>query len=66
MCALSHCIREKPDWWKKVKDGIFVEKWRREALQREEEEDLREPGRKLTPTMVSPLLLSMKGFSGQN
>ena len=37
MCALSHHIREKPNWWEKVKDEAIVEKWREEALQQEEE-----------------------------
>jgi len=53
MCALSHRIREKPNWWEEVKDKVVVEKWREEALQHEEEEgDPNRPLRKLTPTMV--------------
>jgi len=51
MCALSHHIREKPNWWEKVKDQVIVEKWREEALQQEEAGEL-PPSRKLTPTMV--------------
>ena len=51
MCALSHRIREKPDWWEKMKDKAVVKKWREEALQREEEID-EALSRKLTPTMV--------------
>jgi len=51
MCALSHRIREKPNWWERVKDEVVVEKWREEVLQQEEGVD-KEPGRKLTPAMV--------------
>jgi len=51
MCALSHHIREKPNWWEKVKDQAIVEKWREESLQQEEEGE-QPPSRKLTPTMV--------------
>lgn len=50
MCALSNCIREKPDWWEKIKDDTIVEKWREEALEQAEEND--EPGWDLTPGMV--------------
>ena len=35
MCALSHRIREEPNWWEKLKDKTVVEKWREEALQQE-------------------------------
>jgi len=54
MCALSNRIREKSNWWEKVKDGVIVEKWRKEAIQQEEEDDPKEDGirRKLTPAMV--------------
>jgi len=51
MCALSHTIREKPNWWEKMKDEVIVEKWRGEALQ-EEKEGEESPTMKLTPTMV--------------
>lgn len=51
MCALSHRIREQPGWWEKVKDKAAVRKWREEALQEEEENDVA-PSWKLTPTMV--------------
>ena len=53
MCALSHRIREKPNWWEKVKDKATVEEWREEALQEEEEDD-GAPSWNLTPAMVSP------------
>ena len=54
MCALSHHIREKAHWWKKVKDQVVVEKWREDLLRREEEIDSKETRilRKLTPAMV--------------
>ena len=56
MCALSTHIREKPNWWEKVKDEVIVEKWRGEALRQEEEDD-EEPSWKLTPTLVRPRYL---------
>ena len=37
MCALSHHIREKPNWWEKLKDEAIVEKWKEEVLQQQEE-----------------------------
>ena len=50
MCALSSHIREKPNWWEKVKDETIVERWRGEALQ----EDVNErPEWKLTSGMVN-------------
>jgi len=51
MCALSHHIREKPNWWEKAKDEVIVEKWRGEALQQEEEKG-ETPSRRLTTVMV--------------
>lgn len=51
MCALSNRIREKSNWWEKVKDETIVEKWREEALQ--QAEDCEQPEWKLTPGMVS-------------
>ena len=38
MCALSNAIREKPNWWEKIKDPALAEKWRREALDQQEDE----------------------------
>jgi len=38
MCALSNGIREKPDWWEKIKDPALVEKWKREALNQQKDE----------------------------
>ena len=37
MCTLSHYIREKPNWWEKLKDEAIVEKWKEEVLQQQEE-----------------------------
>lgn len=50
MCALSHHIRKKPDWWEKINDDTIVEKWRGEALQQAMDDD--QPEWKLTPGMV--------------
>ena len=38
MCALSNAIREKPNWWEKIKDPVLVEKWKQEALDQQEQE----------------------------
>ena len=38
MCALSNAIREKPNWWEKIKDPALVEKWKQEALDQQEAE----------------------------
>ena len=38
MCALSNAIREKPNWWEKIKDPALVEKWKQEALAQQEDE----------------------------
>jgi len=50
MCALSNHIREKPNWWEKVKDEIIVERWRKEALQENVDE---RPEWRLTSGMVN-------------
>ena len=47
MCALSHHIREKPNWWEKVKDKAIVEKWREDVLEQEGDEV---PSGELTPS----------------
>ena len=53
MCALSHHIREQPNWWEKVKDETIIQKWRKEAPgQVEEDDDVKAFPRKLTPAMV--------------
>jgi len=52
MCALSNRIREKSNWWEKVKDETVVERWREEVLQQVGDDE--RPERKLTPGMVSP------------
>ena len=56
MCALSNQIREKPNWWEKVKDEVIAGKWREEALQ-QAEQDGGASSWKLTPTMVNPFYL---------
>ena len=55
MCALSHRIREQPNWWESLKDEAIVEKWREEALRQAEEEGVA-PSKKLTPAMVRVVL----------
>ena len=56
MCAHSHHIREKHNWWEKVKDEAIVGRWREEALQRAKDDsnDDEKPEWKLTPAMVRP------------
>lgn len=51
MCALSNRIREKPDWWEKIKDETIVGKWREEALEQGKDED--NPEWSLAPEMVN-------------
>ena len=51
MCALSNRIREKPNWWEKMKDEAIMERWREEALQQARGDERREW--KLTPGMVN-------------
>ena len=52
MCALSNQIREKANWREEMKYEVIVEGWRREALQREEGGNSKEPSKRLTPAMV--------------
>lgn len=51
MCALSNRIREKPDWWEKMKDEEIVKRWRKEALRQAGDDE--QPVWKLTPGMVN-------------
>ena len=61
MCALSNRIREKPNWWEKVKDQIIVERWRGEALQQAGVDSDEQPSEwNLTPGMVNPSLLCLR------
>ena len=54
MCALSNAIREKPDWWEKIKDPALVEKWTREALdQQKNEYRIRQLTRRMVITSTS-------------
>ena len=55
MCALSSAIREKPNWWEKIKDPALVEKWTQEALDQQKGEYRI---RQLTKRMVT----TPKGF----
>ena len=50
MCTLSNAIREKPNWWEKIKDPALVEKWKQEALDQQKDEY---HFRKLTERMVT-------------
>ena len=58
MCALSNAIREKPNWWEKIKDPALVEKWTREALgQQKDEYRIRQfTKRMVTMSDSSPLM----------
>ena len=38
MCALSNAIREKPNWWEKIKDPALIEKWTQETLDEQKSE----------------------------
>ena len=56
MCTLSSAIREKPNWWEKIKDPALVEKWTQEALDQQKAEPR---FRQLTEKMVT----KTKGFA---
>jgi hypothetical protein len=49
MCALSNAIREKPNWWEKIKNPDLVEKWTQGVLDQQKGEYLI---RQLTKGMV--------------
>ena len=51
MCALSNRIREEPVWWEKMENEETVERWREEALNQAENDELEQTW-KLTPGMV--------------
>ena len=54
MCALSNAIREKPNWWEKIKDPALVEKWTLEALnQQKDEYRIRQLTRRMVITSTS-------------
>jgi hypothetical protein len=53
MCALSNAIREKNNWWVKIKHPTIVGKWRAEAL--EQQRDVPEH-LKITEAMVCTFL----------
>ena len=38
MCTLSNAIREKPNWWEKIKDPALVKKWTQEALDQQKDQ----------------------------
>ena len=53
MCALSNRIREKPNWWEKIKDPALVEKWTQEVLdQQKDEYRIRQLTRKMVNTQI--------------
>lgn len=61
MCALSNRIREKPDWWEKIKDEAIVGKWREEALEQGEDEE--NPEWSFTPEMANYVLEELQGYA---
>jgi len=62
MCALSNTIREKPDWWEKIKDPSLVEKWTQEALdQQRGEYRIRQLTRRMVNTPCPPLTRDSPG-----
>jgi hypothetical protein len=50
MYALSWAIRSKPEWQRKIADPAIIEKWRKEALDQQDDLPVE---RKLTSNMVS-------------
>jgi hypothetical protein len=57
MCALSHYIREKSEWWEKMKNRGILNMWGEEALKQTGDDE--HPEWKLTPRMV-PLILPLE------
>ena len=56
MCALLNVIREKHNWWEKIKDPALVEKWTQEALnQQRGEYRIRQLTRRMVNTPRLPL-----------
>jgi len=54
MCAVSHVIRERPNWWEEMKNKAVTEKWKKEILQQQKANGTTDPSRKVTTTMVKP------------
>lgn len=47
--AMSWAIRSKAGWRRKIRDPVIMEKWRREATEKQEKVVLE---KKMTPNMV--------------
>ena len=60
MCALSSAIREKPNWWEKIKDPALVEEWKQEALDQQKGEcRIRQLTERMVTTAKSFALFNM-------
>ncbi|KAJ7477040.1 hypothetical protein B0H11DRAFT_1308233 [Mycena galericulata] len=60
MYALSWAIRSKPEWQRKMKDPVILERWRKEALEQQEHLPVEE---KLTLNMVNYVLTELDGYA---
>ncbi|KAJ7159169.1 hypothetical protein C8R43DRAFT_994974 [Mycena crocata] len=60
MYGLSWAIRSKPDWQRKISDPVIMQKWRKEALDQQEDLPLEQ---KLTPNMVNYVLTELTGYA---
>ncbi|KAK7061191.1 hypothetical protein R3P38DRAFT_2828031 [Favolaschia claudopus] len=60
MYALSWAIRSKPEWQRKLADPLILEKWRKEAL--EQQQDL-PVSQQLTPNMVNYVLTELPAYA---
>ncbi|KAJ7477300.1 hypothetical protein B0H11DRAFT_2030637 [Mycena galericulata] len=60
MYGLSWAIRTKPEWQRKISDSFIMDKWRKEALEQQENLPVEE---KLTPNMVNYVLTELAGHA---
>ncbi|KAJ6553919.1 hypothetical protein DFH09DRAFT_1166249 [Mycena vulgaris] len=60
MYGLSWAIRSKPDWQRKMADPVIMEKWRKEAL--DQQEDLH-VNQKMTVNMVNYVLTELAAYA---
>ncbi|KAJ7083091.1 hypothetical protein B0H15DRAFT_923966 [Mycena belliarum] len=59
MYALSWAIRSKPEWQRKMRDSVIMEKWRKEALEQQADVHINE---KITANMVNYVLTELAGY----
>ncbi|KAI5900572.1 uncharacterized protein SCHCODRAFT_02526805 [Schizophyllum commune H4-8] len=60
MYALSAAWRERPEWWRKVKDPVIREQWLKEAKAEQENEI---PRWRLTDRMINHTLIELEAYA---